>query len=226
MPSILNNVTAIAASRQLGVTQMGLKQAIERLTTGKRVNRASDDAAGMSAGNTAEASARSAAGAVKIAQVDYFQAQAADGYLEEATNLSYRLAELEGSGNGSTSEATAVKALINNAETQYVAAFGLIGDKNGKSVTAAATPASSTAALTTISTARQDLASIMANSNSQATISGITSENQHSISDTWLGADIGAEMVNLTKYQIMMQAGTSALTNANQSSQTVLGLFR
>ena len=40
------------------------------------------------------------------------------------------------------------------------------------------------------------------------------------------GADIGAEMVALTKYQILMQASTSALSNANQSSQVVLGLFR
>ncbi|WP_422309134.1 flagellin [Geothrix sp.] len=37
---------------------------------------------------------------------------------------------------------------------------------------------------------------------------------------------MGAEMANLTKYQIMMQAGTSALSNANQSAQTILGLFR
>jgi flagellin-like hook-associated protein FlgL len=41
-----------------------------------------------------------------------------------------------------------------------------------------------------------------------------------------MGADIGAEMVNLTKYQILMQAGVSALSNANSSSQMVLGLFR
>jgi flagellin len=41
-----------------------------------------------------------------------------------------------------------------------------------------------------------------------------------------MGADIGAETVNLTKYQILMQAGTSALAQANQSSQSVLALFR
>ena len=58
MPTILNNVTAMAASRQIGITQLGLKQAIERLTTGKRVNRASDDAAGMINGTNFERIAR------------------------------------------------------------------------------------------------------------------------------------------------------------------------
>ena len=41
-----------------------------------------------------------------------------------------------------------------------------------------------------------------------------------------MGADIGSEMVNLTKFQILNQAGVSALTQANQSSQSVLALFR
>ena len=39
-------------------------------------------------------------------------------------------------------------------------------------------------------------------------------------------ADMGAEVVSLTKWQILSQSGTSALTNANQASQTVLGLLR
>ena len=212
MPSILNNVTAMSASRQIGVTQHGLRQAIERLTTGKRINRASDDAAGMAAGTAAEALARTAREAVKGHQVSYFSAQASDAFLEEATNLAFRLAELEGSGNSATAEYSSVHTLIASAVTA-----------SGATVT---TTGISTAVLANIATARQTFAATMATANSNANIQGITSENQFSISDTWMGADIGAEMVNLTKYQIMMQAGTSALSNANQSSQTVLGLFR
>lgn len=227
MPSILNNVTAMSASRQIGITQMGLKQAIERLTTGKRINRASDDAAGMSAGNTAEAAARTAAGAVKVAQVDFFTAQSADSYLEEATQLSYRLAELEGSGNSGTAEYTAVKALITTAGSNYTTAFGQLTTAGKNSLAATTiTNTDSTTALTAISTARQNLANIMAFNQSTSNMAGIKSEGNTAIADTWLGADIGSEMVNLTKYQILMQAGTSALTNATQSAQTVLGLFR
>ena len=58
------------------------------------------------------------------------------------------------------------------------------------------------------------------------TLAGIKSENQSSIADAYLGADMGAEMANLTKFQIMMQAGTSALNNANQSRQTIMRLFQ
>lgn len=211
MPSILQNVTAMSASRQIGITQMGLKQAIERLTTGKRINRANDDAAGMAAGTIAEANARNAREAVKGYQVDFFEAQANDAYMEEATNLAYRLAELEGSGNSTTAEYTAVQGLINAA--------ALAGG-----VTMTATTA--TASLNTINTNRATFATQMATAQSNANQSGIRAENNFSISDTWLGADIGAELVNLTKYQILQQAGTSALSNANASSQTVLGLFR
>lgn len=211
MPSILNNVTALAASRQLGITQMGLKQAIERLTTGKRVNRASDDAAGMVAGTGFTAEAKTASAQVQAYQNQYFAAQASDGYLEEATNQAYRLAELEGSGNQTSAEYTAVLALANSA-----AALG--------GVTGTATNSSS--ALSAINTQRSTLAATMATAQSNANIKGIEGENATSQADTIMGADIGKEMVNLTKYQILMQAGTSALTNANQSSQTVLGLFR
>jgi flagellin len=211
MPSILQNVTAMSASRQIGVTQMGLKQAIERLTTGKRINRASDDAAGMASGTLAEAAARKARESVKGEQVNYFTAQANDAFMEEATNLSYRLAELEGSGNATTAEYTAVQGLATAA--------ALAGGVTLAAGTAAVTLAS-------IATARSTFATQMATAQSNANKNGITAENQFSISDTWIGADIGAEMVNLTKYQIMMQAGTSALSQANQSSQTVLGLFR
>jgi len=218
MPSILQNVTAMAASRQIGVSSMGLKQAIERLTTGKRVNRASDDAAGMSAGTQAEAAARKAKEGVKANQVTYFQAQAADAYFEEATNLAYRLAELEGGGNTSSSEYTAIQGLISTAWTAAVAVY--------TGPTATYTTASSGATLTAIQTMRDNYAKVMATANTNANLSGITAENNFSISDTWLGADIGAELVNLTKFQILQQAGTSALSNANQSSQIVLGLLR
>mgnify|MGYP001606491964 CR=1 FL=1 len=90
--SILQNVTALAAARQLHVSEAGLRTAIEHLTTGKRVNRASDDAAGLVNGVAFEADARRAREQVKGYQNVFFAAQASDGYLEQATQLAYRLA--------------------------------------------------------------------------------------------------------------------------------------
>lgn len=210
MPTILNNVTAMAASRNLGVSDRGLSRAIERLTTGKRVNRASDDAAGMTAGTGFEATARTAKEAVKGYQNTYFAAQASDGFLEEATSQALRLAELEGGGNSASAEYTSVLA--------QASAAAVLGG------TTAAT--NSTTALGTINTQRGVIAGVMASSLSNANIKGITAENNFAQSETIMGADIGAEMVNLTKYQILMQSGISALGNANKSAEVVMGLFR
>ena len=209
--SILQNVTAMAAARQIHVSEAGLRTAIEHLTTGKRVNRASDDAAGMVQGTGFEATARSARESVKGYQNSFFAAQASDGFLEEATQLSFRLAELEGSGNATSAEYSAIQTQI-----------GIAGTAAG-TVLAAGT---STATLATINTARQTIASTMAAAQSNANIQGITAENNFAQADTIMGADVGQELVNLTKYQILSQSGTQALSNANQASQLILGLFR
>ena len=200
MVTILSNVNALAASRQLGVTKIGLNQTITRLTTGRRVNTASDDAASLVAGNTAQAASRSAAAAVFKNQADYFTALNADGANQEKTQAAYKMAEMEGGGNDTSAEYTAL------------------------GVTAGGT--TSTLALAAIATDQATNAASMTAALSAANLKGIESETQQGIADAYLGADMGAEMANLSKYQIMMQAGTSALNNANQASQTILGLFR
>jgi flagellin len=210
----------MAASRQIGVTKAGLTQAIERLTTGKRINRASDDAAGLATGTAMDANARSTAASVKGFQTQFFTAQAGDSALQEATNQATRLAELEGSGNTAAAEYTSVKGLVSTA-----ALAGGMTAANIGTMLASATSAS-TLALSTIATARNGFAAQMATAQSQANLAGIQSESSYAQADNIMGADIGAETVNLTKFQIMMQAGTSALSQANQSSQSVLALFR
>lgn len=210
--SIIQNVTAMSAARQIHVSEAGLKTAIEHLTTGKRVNRASDDAAGMVAGTNFEATARTARESVKGYQNTFFREQSSDGFLEEATQLSMRLAELEGGGNSTSAEYTALQARV-----VIVAALG------GSTV---ASGSSSVVALTAINATRQVIASNMSTASSQANVAGITAENNFSQADTIMGADVGLELVNLTKYQILSQSGTQALSNANQASQLILGLFR
>jgi len=201
MVTILSNVNALAASRQLGVTKIDLNKTITRLTTGRRVNTASDDAASLDAGNTAMAASRSAAASVYKSQAAYFVALNTDGANQQLTELAYKMAELEGGGNSGLAE--------------YAALAGTTGMGSNSS-----------ASLALIATAQKTNAAAMSKALSDAQLSGISAETQLGIADSYLGADMGAEMANLTKYQIMMQAGTSALSNANQSAQTILGLFR
>ncbi len=215
MTSILSNVTAMSASRQLNITSMGMQSTIERLTTGKRINRASDDAAGLANADQLDAESRSSTIDVQTQNNAYFAAQASDGYLSEATTQVQRLVELYAGGNGTSAEATSVLANANAAMA-----------KAGQSNLTIATGSAASAALTTIDTARGTFAAAMATAQSSANLSGIESENATAQQSNIMDANVGAEVVNLTKWQILSQAGTSALSSANQSSQYVLALFR
>ncbi|MCM2249148.1 MAG: hypothetical protein NDI58_00995 [Geothrix sp.] len=103
--SILNNVSALNASRQLGVTGQGRERAIERLTSGKRINRASDDAAGLAIANRLGADVRVANQGRRNANDGISYLQVADGVTEEITNLLTRAAELAEQAASSTSGA-------------------------------------------------------------------------------------------------------------------------
>ncbi len=106
MSSILNNVAALGATRQLGITSQGLEKTIERLTTGRRINKASDDAAGLGISNNLGADIRIAAQGRRNANdgISYFQV--ADGVLEEVTSLLTRAAELAQQSETGTISAT------------------------------------------------------------------------------------------------------------------------
>lgn len=201
MVTILANVSALSASRQLGVTKIGLNTAITRLTTARRVNNAGDDSAALAAGNTAMAASRKAAAEVYKSNADYFIALNKDGAEQQYTAVAYRMAEMEGAGTTADAE-----------YTTYAADTNLGSD--------------STAALAAIQARQVTNAASMSKALSDANLKGIEAETQLGVADAWLGADMGAEMANLTKYQIMMQSGTSALNNANQAAQAVIGLFR
>ena len=213
--SILNNVAALQATRQLSITSAGMKATIERLTTGKRINHASDDATGLATANTLNAQAKTATELRKLANNDYYAAAANDGYLDEATNLVQRLIELAAGGNQSASEFTSTATLASAA-----------AQKAGMSALTITNGSSASTALTSIATQRGTIAASMATAQSNANLYGIEAENKTAQYSNIMDADIGSEVVNLTKWQILSQAGTSALTNANTASQYVLGLLR
>ncbi|HJV22375.1 MAG TPA: flagellin [Holophagaceae bacterium] len=220
MPSILNNVAALQATRQLGITGAGMKATIERLTTGKRINHASDDAAGLAQAVVLDSNARIASETRKLANNTYYAAGAEDGFMEEATNLAQRAVELAAGGNGASAEFTQVASL---AAAAFSNASVYTGGQTFTAITSAATAAT---ALQDVSSARSNIAATMAKAQSDASLNGIKVENFTAQKSNIMDADIGSEVVNLTKWQILSQAGTSALSQANQSSQYVLSLLR
>jgi flagellin len=215
MTSILTNVAAMSASRQLNITNHSMQQTIERLTTGKRINRASDDAAGLAQAVQFDAGARIANENIKLANTAYFAAQASDGYLSEATNQVQRLVELYAGGNGASPEVTSVLANANAAM-----------QKAGQSDLTITDLTTAQDALDTITTARGTFAATMATQSSLANLSGIEKENDTAALGNIMDINVGDEIVNLTKFQVLAQSGTNALMQANQASQYVLSLLR
>jgi flagellin len=124
MASILNNVAALGATRQLGITGKGLQQTIERLTTGRRINRASDDAAGLGISNKLSADIRIAGQGKRNANDGISYLQVADGVLDEVTNLLTRAAELaEQANTGTISDSNRV-----NIDSEFQNIIKTIGD--------------------------------------------------------------------------------------------------
>lgn len=106
MASILNNPGAVNASRNLASSQTGLNKTINRLSTGLRINRAHDDAAGLQISNNLRADVKILNQAKRNANDALGRLAVIDLVSEEATNLLTRAAELAEQGaSGTTSSA-------------------------------------------------------------------------------------------------------------------------
>ncbi len=93
----INNISGLVGNMLLGEmakTNADLLQTFERLSTGRRINRASDDAAGLAIANRLEAQARGLAMAERNAQMGISYTQTAEGYLGSVTDDLQRIREL------------------------------------------------------------------------------------------------------------------------------------
>lgn len=95
MPLIINtNVSSLNAQRQLVTSGNELSTAMERLSSGKRINNAGDDAAGLAISNRMTSQIRGLNQAVRNANDGISLIQTAEGALEESTNILQRMREL------------------------------------------------------------------------------------------------------------------------------------
>ncbi len=125
MASIINNVGALNAKRNLASSQAGLNKTINRLSTGLRINRAADDAAGLQISNNLRADIRILNQARRNANDGLGRLAVQDLVAEEATNLLTRAAELAEQGaSGTTSSAG--RAALNAEFTQIKEALNAL----------------------------------------------------------------------------------------------------
>lgn len=104
--TVNTNVSALVAQRHLNSATEMLNQSLERLSSGKKINSAKDDAAGLQISNRLETQMRGLDVAVRNANDGVSIMQTAEGAMQESTNLLQRMRDLSlQSANGSNSKA-------------------------------------------------------------------------------------------------------------------------
>ena len=268
---IHNNVEAFNAHRQLVGSSNAMAKSMERLSSGFRINRAADDAAGLAISQKLRAQVGGLQQAQRNAQDAVSLVQTAEGALTEVHAMLQRVRDLAVQYTNGTLSASD-KAAITAEVTQLSAEVTRIGSqtkfngislltggatitfqfgvKDGNTITtAAAVLAGGTTAdvdnaiFNFASQTTNLLASIdsaIANvSETRSTFGAIQNRLEHTLTDLASyeenltasesrirDVDMAAEMVTFTKYQILQQAGTSMLAQANSAPQSVLSLLR
>jgi flagellin len=260
---INNNIEAFNAHRQLSATSANVQKSMERLSSGSRINRAADDAAGLAISEKLRGQIRGLSQAQRNAQDAVSLVQTAEGSLNEVHSMLQRVRELAvqyKAGTLSTSD----KAAITAEATQLMSEIERIGsgaEFNGiKLLNAGATitfqvgandadssiTVKTTDIKTAIGTISVDTTAISTIDKAIETVSTVRGEfgavqnrlehklgNLATYQENLMASesrirdvDMAAEMVNFSKNQILQQAGTSMLAQANQAPQGVLSLLR
>jgi len=264
--TINTNVASINAQRNLTSTQSALSTAMQRLSSGLRINSAKDDAAGLAISERMNAQVKGMTVASRNAEDGISMSQTADGALGTISNNLQRMRELavEASNATSSSDLTALNSEYQSlasensrviASTKFngtallsgsVSLTFQVGANNTSNdqitVSTSALSISSIGTLTTQSNAQTAIDSLDSALNSvnslrstfgatesrfEAVISNLStaSENASAARSRIVDADYAAETANLSRAQILQQAGVSMLAQANTSPQTVLKLL-
>jgi flagellin len=266
---IQNNVEAFNAHRNLETTEGGLSKAMERLSSGYRINRAADDAAGLAISERLRGQIGGLDQAQRNVQDAVSLVQTAEGSLTEVHAMLQRVRELAvqyKNGSLSTADRTAIQSEVyqlaseierigqsaqfnginllnsvqtmtfqvgsNDGETISVSTISLggstgVGTNYFVLTSAGATDISEIdTAIDNVSAQRAQFGAVQNRLEYTLQNAAIYQENLTASESRIRDVDMASEMVNFTKLQILQQAGTSMLAQANQASQGVLSLLR
>jgi flagellin len=265
---INQNTDAMAAHRFLSMTSDRISQSMERLSSGLRINKAADDAAGLGISEKMRGQINGLAQAQRNIQDGVSMVQTAEGNLDEVHSILQRVRELAVQyKNGSLS--TAGKAAIQSEVNQLASEIDRIGkmaqfngislldgtggtngavsfqigandgevlsisfpDLAAKVGTAwvdlgSATISDIDAAIDAVTDVRSGFGAVQNRLDHALSVTGVYQENLTSAESRIRDVDMAEEMVELTKNQILQQAGTAMLAQANQAPQSVLNLLQ
>ncbi|MEH5012137.1 flagellin [Phytobacter diazotrophicus] len=290
MAVINTNLLSLTTQNNLNKSQSALGTAIERLSSGLRINSAKDDAAGQAISNRFTANIKGLTQASRNANDGISIAQTAEGSLNEINNNLQRIRELAvqaQNGTNSGSDIDSIQSEVNQrldeinrvaSQSQFNGIKILagsnsattisiqVGSKDGEKIditisgnsgwnkysatgTTGVTTGLATGetrsikakgfdvlatnvlsniddALKAVDTQRSDLGAIQNRFDSTISNLNNTVTNLSAAQSRIQDADYATEVSNMSRAQILQQAGTSVLAQANQVPQSVLSLLR
>ena len=275
MTVINTNISAIRASNASSAAAKMLGTAMERLSTGKRLNSAKDDAAGLAIATSMTSQVKGMNQAIRNSNDGIALAQTAEGSLGEVTNMLQRVRELAVQSSSGTYQDTTDRAYMQTEVDQLTSQIGqvitntkfngvvlfdnstanvkvqsgantadTVSLKMANLTTLAASGgaagsydvSTATSANTLLGTLDTELNSISSSRASlgagqnrlESVVNNLTS-NATNLTDARsriADADYSSETTAMAKAQILSQASTAMIAQANQSQQNVLSLLR
>ena len=270
MASIINtNIPSLNAQRNLTTSQSSLNNALQRLSSGLRINSAKDDAAGLAIAEKMNAQSRGMTVAMRNANDGISAAQTAEAGISVVSGHLQRMRELAvqaSSGqydsvnrgaldkefqqlkseitraldatqfngkkllDGSFSSINFQIGSTTTSESQIAVTISSVGTSTLGSISdvAAATAAMGAldTAITDLNTARADLGAIQNRFEGVLSQLSAAQENTEAARSRIMDADYASETAKLARAQILQQAGTAMLAQANALPQNVLSLLR
>src|SRR4051794_36549990 len=261
---INSNVEAFNAHRQLVQTSNNAAKSMERLSSGYRINRAADDAAGLAISEKLRGQIRGLAQAQRNSQDAVSLVQTAEGSLNEVHSMLQRVRELAvqfQNGTLSTSDKAAITAeaaqlqseidrIGNSADFNGIKLLDgsggtisfQVGANDGDIISVDTATLSDkigtidvdgTDAISAIDAAIENISSLRGafgavQNRLEHTLNNLATyqENLTASESRIRDVDMASEMVEFSKNNILQQAGTSMLAQANQAPQAVLSLLR
>jgi flagellin len=225
MAQINTNLYSLNAQRNLDKNSLGLASAVERLSSGLRVNSARDDATGLATGMTIDATSRETAVEIRQAGDTISANQIADAALAVVGDIVTRIIELTKMTGGAT-EIGLLVTQAGNVMADAGAKGGTVGSTAMTSATVSVTSAANAATLSSVATQRTTAGATMNNSQFEIQAKQASYEGQMAKKSRIMDADFAAETANLARFQILQQAGMAMVAQANAIPQNVLALLR
>jgi len=238
MAQVINtNVASLFGQQALNKSNSALQTAMQRLSSGLRINSAKDDITGMVTASGYEKTFRGAAQAMRNANDGISTAQINDGYHQQIYDNLQRLREIAVQLGGSASGAETTALLAENARIRGLASAtgAVVVASDGSTVTGvgavvAAVTATTIAGIdtdiTNVINARANYGADMATFQSAINNLGVQYTNVSAAYSRVMDTDYAVETTNMIRNQILQQAGTAMLAQANQVPNNVLTLLR